>query len=132
MPFAIRTPQDFAFALNYELARITKTLLLRASDKDAFLVAFLSCNKRLNMKRLAERVEAEQLRMADEQELNRMLGYPRHGVSPIGATGMRVVMDEDLTAFPTILIGAGEVAVEIEISPQALRDITRAEVLPLS
>lgn len=132
MPFPIRTPQDFAAALNYEPARITKTLLLHAPDTDAFLVAVLSCDKRLDMKRLAAAVGAGQLRMADERQLQRVLDYPRHGVSPVGAEGARVFMDEALHAFSTILVGAGEVAVEIEISPRALGEITCAETLPLS
>lgn len=132
MPFPIRTPQDFASALDYELARITKTLLLHAPETDAFLVAVLSCHKRLDMKRLAAVAGVGQLRMADEGQLKRALDYPRHGVSPVGAEGARVFVDEALLAFPTILVGAGEVAVEIEISPRALGEITNAETLPLS
>jgi Cys-tRNA(Pro)/Cys-tRNA(Cys) deacylase len=132
MPVPIRTPQDFASALNYDAARITKTLLLRATDGDTFVVAVLSCHKRLDMKRTAATVEAAHLGMADEQELKRVLDYPRHGVSPVGAVGARVLMDETLFAFPTILIGAGEAGVEIEISPETLRELTGAESLPLS
>lgn len=132
MPSDIRTPQDFADALGYEAARVTKTLLLRAADEETFFVALLSWNKRLDMKRLAAALGASRLRMADDEELARRLGYPRHGVTPLGAEGLRVLVDEGLMAFPTILVGAGEVAVEVELSPQALRDITGAEVLPLS
>jgi prolyl-tRNA editing enzyme YbaK/EbsC (Cys-tRNA(Pro) deacylase) len=40
-----------------------------------------------------------------------------------------VLIDESLFNFPSILIGAGEVGVEIEIAPATLKEITAAITL---
>lgn len=132
MPIEVRSPQDFASALGYEVARIAKTLLLQAADSERFCVAVLSSNASADLRVIAESLSAEGMRIASKQALARVLGYPQTGVSPIGARGIPVLIDEALMQFPSVLIGGGEVGVEIEIAPQSLKQITDAAVLPLA
>lgn len=127
----IRDPNDFARSLGYEVGRITKTLLLKAVDRELFCLVVLSSHERLNMQSVAEVLQVKRVQMANEAELSRTLGYPPTGVSPIGANELPVMMDEGLMGFPTVLIGSGEVGAEIEISPEFLKKITQAKVLPL-
>jgi Cys-tRNA(Pro)/Cys-tRNA(Cys) deacylase len=132
MPIPIRSPQDFAQALGYDVGRITKTLLLRATDREEFCLVVLSSDKNVNLEKIAQLLKVKRVQMAKQEELARILGYPPTGVSPVGGGSLPVFIDESLVAFPTVLIGAGEVRVEIEISPGALKEVTQAEVVPIA
>ncbi len=70
--------------------------------------------------------------MVTREELAQVLNYPATGVSLITHGSMPVFIDQGLTSYPTVLTGAGVVGVEIQISPQVLRQVTDGEVLPLA
>src|ERR1700687_3554515 len=72
----ILSPQDFASALGYDINRITKTLLLRATDREMFCLAVLSSNKRVNLEKVAGTLQLKRIQMASKQELSKTLGYP--------------------------------------------------------
>jgi Cys-tRNA(Pro)/Cys-tRNA(Cys) deacylase len=131
-PQPITNPQDFADALGYPLERITKTVFLRSQDAALQLLAVCPIGRKLDLKGLALTMGCKRLEMAGRAELDATLGYPPNGVSPIGAGDLPVVLDAGLLegegAFPTILIGAGEAGVEIEIAPTALQQLTKATV----
>lgn len=128
----IHSPNDFARALGYDVSRITKTLLLQsATDAELFCVVVVSSNKRVNLNTIANVLSCKRVRMANQPTLARVLAYPPTGVSRIGVGSIPVFIDQQLMEFPTILIGAGEVGCEIEISPQALQQLTEATVLSL-
>jgi Cys-tRNA(Pro)/Cys-tRNA(Cys) deacylase len=132
MPIPIRSPHDFAQVLGYDVGRITKTLLLRATDREEFCLVVLSSDKSANLEKVAQLLKAKRVQMAKKEELARILGYPPTGVSPIGGGSLPVFIDESLMGCPTVLIGAGEVGVEIELSPEALKEVTQAEVAPIA
>jgi Cys-tRNA(Pro)/Cys-tRNA(Cys) deacylase len=124
----IRSPQDFATELDYDLARITKTLLLRCMPIGQYALVVCSTGKRVNFVELARHCGARRVEVARETELHEKLGYPTNGVSPIGGD-IRIIIDDALFNFPTICFGAGEPGAEIEMSPYDLRNITGADVL---
>jgi Cys-tRNA(Pro)/Cys-tRNA(Cys) deacylase len=127
-PQPIHTPADFAAQLGYPLERITKTLLVRSADgRYAVLVA--SMGKKVDFKAVAGELESKRIEIAPASELLSLTGYPPNGVSPLGIENLPVLLEEGLFAFNTILVGAGEPGVEIEIDPKALLAITRARRL---
>ncbi len=132
LPIPIHTPHDFAQALGYDISRITKTLLLQAKDQENLCLVVAPINQRLNLKDIAEQVSCKRLQIADPQVLLQMLDYPPQGVSPIGAGSIPVLMVAQLMSFPTVLIGAGKAGVEIELSPQALQQMTHATLIGIS
>ncbi|XGV97450.1 MAG: aminoacyl-tRNA deacylase [Leptolyngbya sp. BL-A-14] len=126
----IRSPQDFAHALGYELSRITKTLLLETNDQEQRCLVVAPSDQRLDLHQVAEQIGYKRLQLADRKALSALLDYPPNGVSPIGAGSIPVLMTRSLMGFPTILIGAGEAGVELELSPQSLQSLTNAVLLP--
>lgn len=122
-------PQDFARALGYDLGRITKALFLRCRCHGQYAVAVCPVDRKVDLARLARHLGCRRLELATLQEAVALLGYSPGGISPIGVQGIPVLMDEQLFAYPTIVSAAGEVAVEIEIAPERLRDMTGAQVL---
>ena len=126
----IANPNAFAEALGVAVERITKTLFLsEQSDAGRSTLVCCSSSARLDMKRIAALLGFARLHMASEEALSRTLGYPRQGVSPIGAPSIfPVLLDASLLAFPSIWVGAGIAAVEIELAPSDLQKITGAQV----
>lgn len=125
-PLPIQGPADFARALGYPLERITKSLFLRCNCHGKYLVLVCPVDKRLRLTDVARLVGCKRLELASREELAIVLGYPSHGVSPIAAGAVQVLMDEDLLRHQTVLTAAGEVEVEIEMAPADLRRVARA------
>lgn len=123
-PQPILNPSDFARALGYDEGRITKTLLIHGGEQ--FCLAVIPANLRLNFLAVAGMMGAKRCSVAPRADLDRLLGYPPMGVSPLGADGLKVIVDEKLKEVPSILIGSGEAGSEIEIAPADLVSLTGA------
>lgn len=132
LPFPISSPRDFAAALGYELKRISKTLLLHDERGPSYYVIVLSCDRKVDLKMVADSIGCGRLELASRRELEQLLGYPPQGVSPFGVRGIQVMMDQALLELPSVLVGAGEGGVEVEVSPHKLQEITQAITLELS
>lgn len=129
----IKSPFDFAKALDYEIERITKSVFLRSKAKDKYVMAVCSCNKKLNLPQLALLAQVNKLEVADQQELSSLVNYPIYGVSSIGLSpDIQVFMDDSLLNFTTVLAGSGETAVEIELSPKDLSTLSNATLATIS
>ncbi len=128
----IRAPKDFADALGYELARITKTLFLRNRDGDGHYLVVCSMDKRVGLPDLAAWLGVKRLEMASLTDLQRLVGYPPTSVTPIAVDDVPVFMDETLLRHPTVLTGAGVPRVEIEISPRDLAALCGAQTVSLA
>ena len=96
-------------------------------------MAVCSMSKKLNFIRLAELAGVTKLEVAEKQELANIISYPINGVCPIGIPpDVAVFIDDILMTFPTVLVGSGEAAVEIELSPVDLAEISKATLAHIS
>ena len=131
--FPITSPMDFANALGYSLDRITKSVFLRSKSKDKYVMAVCSMSRKLNFAQLATLAGVAKLEVAEKQELADKVGYPINGVCPIGLSpGIQVFIDDALLAHPTVLIGSGEAAVEVELSPADLVTVSEARSVTIT
>lgn len=128
----IRTPKDFADALNYDLSRITKTLFLRSRGEARHYLVVCGMDRQIDLSGLATRLDARRLEMASLSDLQALVGYPPTSVTPIGVPDIPVFIDETLLAHATILTGAGVPRVEIELSPVDLMALCQAQAVPLA
>jgi Cys-tRNA(Pro)/Cys-tRNA(Cys) deacylase len=128
----IRSPVDFARQLNYDLARITKTLLVRSTNGPPYALVIAPMGQRVDFGTLARELGINRVELASPSELQSVTGYPAHGVSPLGVADTRVYLDSGLLQFGTVLIGSGEAGEEIELEPEDLLSISGAALLPLS
>lgn len=125
----IKSPQDFAAALGYPIQRITKTLLLCSQDRQVYAAAVCSVDRRLDLKSTADAIGVKRIEVASPEDLRKRTDYPRNGVSPLGlADNIMVVADRLLFNYPTVLIGGGAAAIEIELSPSDLTLISGASL----
>lgn len=129
LPVEIRSPQDFADALGYPVQRITKTLFVHSREARTFAVAVCSADRRMDFKAMADAMGVRRVEAAALGDLEARTGYPPGGVSPLGlAAEIVVVMDSLLLDYPTVLVGGGTAAVEVEISPSDLVKSSKAIV----
>ena len=124
----IRSPADFGCALGYTIERITKSLLFRGRSIEEFVLAVCSANKKLDLAATAALLNCGHLELATAPQLFSVTGYPPTGVSPLGLEGIRVIIDEGLLAYETILIGGGAIGVEVEMEPTVLVTCVRGMV----
>lgn len=127
----IRIPQDFAKALGYDVACISKTMFVRDPERSTYALIVCGATRQPDMKKIAAKLGVSQLVCADLRELRRKIGHPPFSVTPIGITGIPTFMDEDLFRFPTILTGSGVKRMEIELAPEDLQRLSNAQVMPL-
>jgi len=128
----INSPIDLANAMEYELSRITKTLLLKDKKSERFMITVCSINKILDLNAIAIIAEVKKLTFANSIELFNITKFKRNSVSPLGKFELPIYIDKNLEQFETILIGSGEIGTEIEISPLALIRISKATVKAIS
>ncbi|HKP53051.1 MAG TPA: YbaK/EbsC family protein [Chloroflexia bacterium] len=131
-PVAIGSPGDFARALGYESDRITKSLFFRCAPSGVYGFAVSAATRKVRLDRLAQHLECRRAYIASPEELSAVIGYPPAGVSPLGVANIPIFMDRALLGYPTVLVGAGVVGVEVELAPSDLQAITGAEVLDLA
>lgn len=123
----IRSPQDFALALGYDIGRITKSLFVRGADAYALIVC--SSVDKVDFKEAARLLTWKRVEVASRPELDARLGFPPNGVSPIGVDAtFPILMDDSLSNYATILVGAGTAGVEVEIDPAQLAALVHASV----
>ncbi|CAB4929821.1 unannotated protein [freshwater metagenome] len=112
-------------ALGLDPERVLKTLVVR---RDAALaVCVVAAGDTLDLRALGKRSA-----MADPAEAERATGYVTGGISPLGQRRrLPTLVDEHATTFATVYVSGGRRGLEIEIAPDDLVALTRAEVRPL-
>lgn len=122
--------EEAAEALGVPPERVFKTLL--ADVDGALTVAVVPVAVRLDLKALAAAVGGKRATMADPALAERTTGYVRGGISPLGQRRrLPTVLDASASAHPTICVSAGRRGLEVELTPDALADLTDAVRAPI-
>ncbi|MCO5967271.1 Cys-tRNA(Pro) deacylase [Actinoallomurus soli] len=114
-----------ADALGVPHDRLFKTLVAEV-DGD-LTVAVVPVSSSLDLKALAAAAGGKRAAMADPAHAERVTGYVRGGISPLGQRKtLPTVVDASASGFPTIYVSAGRRGLQIELSPADLVRLTRA------
>jgi prolyl-tRNA editing enzyme YbaK/EbsC (Cys-tRNA(Pro) deacylase) len=125
-------PQDVARALGYPLERITRSVFLRCSCHGRYSVVVCPVDHELDLEQIAQHLGCREVELGSDREIGAILEFSPGGISPIAVAGMPVILDQALFGYPTVLVGGGELRVEIEIDPLRLRELTDAQTLSLT
>lgn len=110
---------------------VFKTLLVDIGEK-AFVVAIVSMNKQLCLKRLAAAFGVKKAVMADKQKAQTATGYLLGGISPLGQKKvLRTVIDSDAQHLPAMYVSGGKRGLEIKLSPMDLATLLQARFIVL-
>jgi Cys-tRNA(Pro) deacylase len=128
-PQGTRTAADAARAIGCDVAQIVKSLVFVAGGRP--VIALVSGSNRLDEKRLGA-AAGEPVAKADAETVRTATGYAIGGVPPFGhATEVPVFMDRDLLQHQTVWAAAGRPDSVFEITPEKLRELSRAVVADL-
>ena len=100
--------------------QVFKTLVTQATSKQ-YYVFVLPVAKELNLKAAARSVGEKSVEMIPVKEINKVTGYIRGGCSPIGMKkAYSTVIDESALTQESIMVSAGKIGLQIQISPHDL------------
>lgn len=106
---------------------IFKTLVL-IGDKTGLVVAIIPASNELDLKKLAKASNNKKVEMIASKDLKPNTGYVHGGCSPIGMKKLYPsYIDESAILFDKIIVSAGEIGKQIELSPDDLKSVINAE-----
>ncbi len=108
-------------------ARGRKTLVAAVDDR--FVLAVVSVDGELDLKRLADASGARRAVLAEPAAAERATGYVIGGISPLGTRRpLSVVIDTSALAFDTVFISAGRRGLQLELAGADLVRLAGATV----
>src|SRR3569833_1979730 len=118
-PNAERIGMQADEALGIEPARLQKTLMAKAGDETACVLA--PSDREVNLKKLASAAGAKSAAMLGAADAERITGYHVGGISPFGQKKRaRVFIEQAALKFPTILCNGGRRGLQGELAPAEL------------
>ena len=126
------TAQEAVEQLGLPADHVFKTLLVKG-EKKGYVLAVIPSNTSLNLKKLAEAIGDKRADMADLDDLTRLTGYLKGGVSPLGTKrNFPVVLDFSAYQQPHICLSAGQRGLQMIVHPMHLQQATKAIVAEIS
>lgn len=130
-PEGTRTAADAAAAVGCDVAQIVKSLVFVADGTP--VVALTSGANRVDVDRLADAVDATEVRKADADVVREATGYAIGGTPPFGyPRPLTVVIDEHLLEHDVVWAAAGTPETVFGIDPATLRDAAEAAVADIA
>lgn len=110
--------------LGIEPERIFKTLVARGASKKIYVFVLPVCAE-LELKKAAKAAGEKSVAMVHVSEINALTGYIRGGCSPIGMKKRYpTFFDGSILSQETVLVSAGKIGRQVELSPAALIELT--------
>lgn len=114
---------DVAKALNETAGQVFKTLVTIGKSGN-YYVFLVPVNKELDLKKAAKCVNEKSINMIKSKELLPLTGYIHGGCSPIGMKkNLKTIIDDSAKNYSTIMMSAGKIGYQIEISLNELSKI---------
>lgn len=112
--------------LSLNAEQVFKTLVV-CTDTNQLAVAIVPVMFKLNLKLIAKALKVKKVKMADASRVETSTGYVLGGVSPLGQKkSLTTVIDISAGQFSQIFVSGGKRGLEIELSPQDLAIMCRA------
>ena len=115
-----------AASLGQDPECVFKTLVARGASKGIYVFC-IPVAESLDLKKAAKAVKEKSIEMIHVKEINGLTGYVRGGCSPIGMKKeYPTVFHETAEIVDTIMVSAGKIGYQVELSPQALMELVGA------
>ncbi len=106
---------------------VFKTLLVDIGEKD-FVVAIVSMNKQLCLKKIAKAFGVKKASMADKKKAQTTTGYLLGGISPLGQKKLlKTLIDNEAKNHAFIYVSGGKRGLEIKLKPTDLSQLLNAD-----
>lgn len=112
----VRSAEEAAAARGIALGQLVKTLVVRRSDDDYFLI-LVPGDREIDWPKLRSHLDARRLSMPPAEEAFEATGYVRGTITPFGISHRwPVIMDERLGDLDELSIGSGAPGTAIHLS----------------
>ena len=112
--------------------RVFKTLVTRGASRQNY-VFVVPVMQSLNLKAAARAVGEKSIEMIHQAELLPLTGYVHGGCSPVGMKKqLRPVSDDSAQGLEAMVVSAGKIGFQVELSPADLAGLVRARFAPIS
>jgi prolyl-tRNA editing enzyme YbaK/EbsC (Cys-tRNA(Pro) deacylase) len=120
-----RTVKDAAVAVGCQESEIAKAIVFVADGDPVLCIA--SGRHRIDTDKLADVLDAAEVRQAAADEVRAATGFPIGGVPPFGHE-LPVIFDESLLEHPRVWAAAGDPHSLFCVDPQKLAECVKARV----
>lgn len=119
--------ESVAKQLGQDPMQVYKTLVVRGASREHYVFVLPVCEG-LDLKKAARAVGEKSLEMIAVKELLPLTGYIRGGCSPIGMKKkFKTVYSDYIDMLDTVMVSAGRIGYQIELSPDDLVSVTDGE-----
>ena len=116
-----------ARSMGFDPASVFKTLVARGA-KGQFYVFDVPVAANLDLKKAAKAVGEKSIEMIHQKELLPLTGYVHGGCSPVGMKKLfPTVIHKTAEDLETMIVSAGKIGCQVELSPQDLAALVRAQ-----
>ena len=116
-----------AQSMGFDPAIVFKTLVARGA-KGQFYVFDVPVAANLDLKKAAKAVGEKSIEMIHQKELLPLTGYVHGGCSPVGMKKLfPTVIHKTAEDLETMIVSAGKIGCQVELSPQDLAALVRAQ-----
>ncbi len=120
-----------AQSMGFDPASVFKTLVARGA-KGQFYVFDVPVAENLDLKKAAKAVGEKSIEMLHQKELLPLTGYVHGGCSPVGMKKLfPTVIDASAEDLSTMIVSAGKIGYQVELSPRDLATLVRASFADL-
>ena len=120
-----------ARSMGFDPASVFKTLVARGA-KGQFYVFDVPVAENLDLKKAAKAVGEKSIEMLHQKELLPLTGYVHGGCSPVGMKKLfPTVIDASAEDLSTMIVSAGKIGYQVELSPRDLASLVRASFADL-
>ena len=111
--------------------QVFKTLVARGASKTIYVFVVPVIGE-LDLKKAAKASGEKSVAMIHVSEINALTGYIRGGCSPVGMKKQyKTFYDISASDLPTIMVSAGKIGYQVELSPDELIKLTRGAYVEL-
>lgn len=111
--------------------RVFKTLVARGASKEIYVFVIPVCCE-LDLKKAAKAAAEKSVAMIHVSEITALTGYVRGGCSPIGMRKQyKTYYNDSALMQETIMVSAGKIGYQVELSPDELIRLTRGKTADL-
>ena len=111
---------------------VFKTLVARGASRGIYVFC-IPVAENLDLKKAARSVGEKSIEMVAVKEINALTGYVRGGCSPVGMKKeYPTLFHETAEIVDTIMVSAGKIGFQVELSPTALVELVGGELADLT
>ncbi|HSJ27460.1 MAG TPA: aminoacyl-tRNA deacylase [Acidimicrobiia bacterium] len=118
----VASAEEAAERRGVSLAALAKTLVVRV-EEGSYVLVLVPGDRGLDYAKLRARLGVRRLTMPDPEEARAATGYERGTITPVGAGGHPVILDQRLAALDEISLGSGVHGWAIHLAPGRLGDL---------